>query len=218
MDENDIALIDQFLSGELASLERVQFEKRVKSDLEFAKEVRLQQKVVDSIRVLGASRMVASVKSDFAEWKNEGHTQYKPPSGGNSWLKFVIGGVVIAGAVVAYMMYGDLIMAPAPTEPEVEENLVKLKTTEEEVADLKLDVKDVSTFQVHKLDSVGPVYSYEIKYDGTTRVVKTKQPDLDQVLKKMAVDSQNTNEIDSTKSGDTTEAPIGIDTVIPIKK
>ncbi len=102
--EEDIALIDRFLAGELDGLERVEFERRVKNDLEFAKEIRSQQKIVDNLRVIGAAKMAASVKADMGSWKAEGYQSYKPSTGMSTLTKVIIGVVAVGAIAAAYFL------------------------------------------------------------------------------------------------------------------
>jgi hypothetical protein len=210
--EEDIALIDRFLAGELDGLERVQLERRVKNDLEFAKEIRFQQKVVDNLKIVGAARMAATVKSDFGQWKADGFQSYQPSNGMSTTTKVIIG-VIAAGAIAAaaYFLTRDphedpplkkekieaVDTAPAPGGlPEVEvgeakpvevdtitQNVTRLVSEgSTQTADIQLDVKDASTFNVELIKSNDGMYTYEISFDGKKQTVETDDPNLKESL------------------------------------
>ncbi|MBO6517833.1 MAG: hypothetical protein JJ975_14910 [Bacteroidia bacterium] len=184
----------------------------MKNDLEFAKEVRAQQKLVEGLKAVGASRMAAEVKAGMTEWKVDGYSKYTPSSGMQPWVKVVLGTVVvgaIAAAAYFFMPHKKKHVAPEIEKPETEspaqpdqkggsvegEGLVKLKTTETSEAEIKIDVQDPTTFEVNQIGNEGGVYTYEIKYDGTTQVVKTPDPGLAERLREQASNAlTNTSE------------------------
>lgn len=103
INENDIEFIDRFIQGKLDHGEKLDFEKRVKNDLEFAKEVRSQQKVIDGLNAYGAHLFLKQISTDMQGWKSKGHNPYTPPNlVGKLILKIGIGVVVAAGGYFGY--------------------------------------------------------------------------------------------------------------------
>jgi hypothetical protein len=217
--ENDILLIDRFINGDLSSLEHLEFEKRVKADLEFAKEVRLQQKVIDGLKIYGTAQMAAVVKTNFKDWKADGFKAYSAPRIIKPWVKVLVGVGVVAAGVAGYFLLTQShdheppkeqhapvadttnpempdIQVPAPAELEedtfVEEagvegmNLIQLKTSETQTADMTLDVQDPSSFSARKIKESDGVYTYELKYDDKVEHVESLQDNLDVILNQQA--------------------------------
>gem|GEM_PF-2579030 len=220
--EKDIALIDAFIAGDLIGNDKTDFESRVKKDLEFAKAVRQQIHAVEHLEIMGAVTMGKSLRRDMQQWKSEGGYQpYQPELMGKGMMTKVIAGIVfssVVGGVIWYFFMKEEPTKPAPVKPETEEtvapeptpttdvidtittteSLVELKTSEEQIADMQLNVKDPTTFSIHEISEEDGIYTYEIAYDDYVDVFQSRDPDIDDVLMEMAEqaisDNQKVNE------------------------
>ncbi len=232
MYENDIALIDAFIAGELTGLDKHKFEMRVKEDLEFAKAVRHQIHAVENLELFGAVQMGTALRADMVDWKKEGFKPYKSEMLAKSTLVKIISTIavlsVIAGAVWYYTKREESPKEQKPLElspqkpasietPESRQNQVdssietesytELKTSEEQVADIQLDIQDPTTFSIIELSEVNGVYTYQISHDGQVQIIKSQDPNMDDRLTKMAneaieenVQSSNGSSAKNTKT------------------
>ncbi|MFT4521310.1 MAG: hypothetical protein ACI8ZN_000239 [Bacteroidia bacterium] len=211
LSEEDISIIDAYLNKELREQERADFEARMGSDVEFSKLVEEHRLLVSGIEAFAGASMLATVKADMSAWKEGGYDTYKPPSsGGQIFLKMLLPLGVIAFAVAWYLNHSKQEVTPqtlppvadttwqqeadvapppesqviSPNESPSSEkvNLVRLKMSATEVADIKLDIKDATTFFVTKLGGDDGIYIYKVEFDGTTQIVKSDNPNLDKQL------------------------------------
>ncbi|MCO4820082.1 MAG: hypothetical protein KC517_10710 [Bacteroidetes bacterium] len=210
INERDIALIDAFIAGKLIGNDKTDFENRVKKDLEFAKAVRQQIHAVEHLEILGAVSMGKSLRSDMQQWKSQGgYKPYKPELIGKGMMAKAIAAIVLlaaVGGIIWYFFLKEKPTKPEPVKPEVEETvvpeptptadavdtsstteaLVELKTSEEQIADMQLNVKDPATFSIHEISEENGIYTYQIAYDDYVDVFQSRDPDIDDTLMEMA--------------------------------
>ncbi len=110
------------------------------------------------------------------------------------------------GGIIWYFFLKEKPTKPEPVKPEVEETvvpeptptadavdtsstteaLVELKTSEEQIADMQLNVKDPATFSIHEISEENGIYTYQIAYDDYVDVFQSRDPDIDDTLMEMA--------------------------------
>ena len=218
INEKDIALIDAFIAGELIGNDKTDFEMRVRKDLEFAKAVRQQIHAVEHLEIFGAVQMGATLRGDMSTWKQQGgYKPYKSEMLAKSMMLKVISTIVVLAAAAGAVWYFVLREAPPKVEPapietpeEVQyepeppattvdttmssESYTELKTSDDQIADIQLNIQDPTTFSIVELSAEDGVYTYEISYDGQSQVIKSRDPDMDDRLTKMADDAIEENE------------------------
>lgn len=205
INENDISLIDRFISGELSAIEKLDFEARIQKDLEFAKAVRQQIHAIDDLKTLGAVEMGRNLAAEMSAWKVEGHKPYKSSyMAKKMWTKIIVTTLVVAGAAYGVFVFLtqenkeehknetehiEKVMEemPVPSESSStvpQESLVKLKdsSTSDQPVDMSLNIEDPSTFEIEEISAVNGVYTYKLSYDGKEQVVKSGDPNLDDTL------------------------------------
>jgi hypothetical protein len=210
INERDIALIDEFVAGKLIGNDKTDFEARVKRDLEFAKAVRQQIHAVEHVEIFGAVHMGQSLRGDMKQWKsNGGYKPYKSEMMAKMFMIKAIVSVVLLAAIGGAVWYFFLkveppvIEKPEPVQEEVEYipeppvevedtttmdslSLTELKSSEDQIADVQLDIQDPMTFSIVEILEEDGVYTYEIKYDDQVKTIKSQDPDLDDKLTEMA--------------------------------
>jgi hypothetical protein len=207
--EKDIALIDAFIAGKLVGNDKTDFEMRVKRDLEFAKTVRQQIHAVEHLEIYGAASMGSALRGDMQTWKAEGgHKPYKSEYMAKQMLIKVISTVVILASAAGAVWYFVLREEPVKVKPVIEEpieeaipepqpevsydtsmSLIELKSSEDQIADIKLDIQDPTTFSIVEIAEENGVYTYLLEYDGESQTIKSSDPDLDDTLMQMADDA-----------------------------
>lgn len=214
INENDIALIDAFIAGELIGNDKTDFEMRVKRDLEFAKAVRQQIHAVEHLEIYGAVQMGNALRADMNQWKQQGgYKAYKSDMLAKSRMikvvASIVGLAVVAGAVWYFFLKEEpptKKQEPVETETTVAEpespgvyeqqdtltemqSLTELKTSEDQIADIQLNIKDPTSFSIVEMSNVDGIYTYQIAYDDQVQVIKSQDPDMDERLTKMANDA-----------------------------
>lgn len=215
INENDIALIDAFIAGKLIGNDKTDFEMRVRSDLEFAKAVRQQIHAVEHLEIFGAVQMGASLRQDMSQWKQQGgYKPYKSDMLAKSMMMKVIGTVVVLAAAAGAVWYFFLKEAPPKVEPlptqetelpepveyapeppatDTSVSFTELKTSEDQIADIQLNIQDPTTFSIIELSAIDGVYTYQIAYDDVVQVIQSQDPDMDERLTQMANDAIEEN-------------------------
>jgi len=208
--EQDIDFIERYFRQELSPEEMETFEYRIKTDSVFAGEVIAMRDIFYTVR--GYAR--AGLKLELAEIQSSleptEFKKYNPKK--FKIMKWIGGGIVIMAAVIGIRYYAphsiekpikeipqkdsiekvDSIIenaTPSSTPPQKEEILIvePSATTKNIVQpDIRLNVKDKSTFSVKKVGYKNGMYQYIIKADGKTYEVNNPSPDLEEQLMERA--------------------------------
>lgn len=109
--ENDIELIEQYLSGSLSGADAEAFEARLANEPDFAEAVDFQRNLVDATRSVGRADLKKQLQTIGAAVAAEsGFDDYqpskKPPKGGSSLGKWVVAIGVISIIFFAAYQYG----------------------------------------------------------------------------------------------------------------
>lgn len=239
INENDIALIDAFIAGELIGNDKTDFEMRVRRDLEFAKAVRQQLHAVEHLEIFGAVQMGANLRQDMSQWKQQGgYKPYKSDMLAKSMMMKVIATIVVLAAVAGAVWYFFIKEAappkiePLPTqeadlpdpvqyepEPPVADtsmSFTELKTSEDQIADIQLNIQDPTSFSIIELSAVDGVYTYQIAYDDVVQVIQSQDPDMDERLTQMANEAIEENK--QRQAATKTTSPTKTTTVKPAPK
>lgn len=124
--EKDFELLDQYVGNRLNAEEKASFEKKLETDAELKKEVKLQQQIVEGVRkqrTLELKKMLNDIPLSSI------------PSEGPSLLTQVGLWVVVAGFVGTGLYFYFNQEKPLPQEPIVEEVVKEQNTTEEPAAE-----------------------------------------------------------------------------------
>lgn len=214
INENDIALIDAFIAGDLIGNDKTDFEMRVRRDLEFAKAVRQQIHAVEHLEIFGAAQMGVALREDMSQWKQQGgYKLYKSEMLAKSMMIKAISAIVILAVAAGAVWYFFLKEEPPKVEPKpiqeaelpyvpeppaevdtINESFTELKTSEDQIADIQLNIQDPTTFSIIELSEEEGVYTYEISYDGQVQTIRSQDPDMDDRLTQMANDAIEENE------------------------
>lgn len=89
VDDQDIALIHQYLSHELSDEEAIAFEKRLEESASLKAELAFQRKVLGHIQAEEKARLKVEMLEDFRQFKSE--SKSKKPAGRSIPLRLVLG-------------------------------------------------------------------------------------------------------------------------------
>lgn len=196
----DIELIDKFINEELEPLELRKFQERVRDDLDFSLEVRNQISAVKGVRAYASLQYMKDLKQQMPDIKSGGYDKYIPSIDLTKIMLRIFVPAVILG--LSYIIYSivkeDKVEPIVPTEqvptpdttgalsPEASDsgvNLMNLKTSDDQVADTKLNVEDPTTFKVERTGENNGIYTFKLEYDGKTQTIESSQKDLDVLLR-----------------------------------
>ena len=83
--------------------------------------------------------------------------------------------------------------APEPPATDTSVSFTELKTSEDQIADIQLNIQDPTTFSIIELSAIDGVYTYQIAYDDVVQVIQSQDPDMDERLTQMANDAIEEN-------------------------
>ncbi|MBI1307833.1 MAG: hypothetical protein GC181_14615 [Bacteroidetes bacterium] len=185
---DDITLIDHFINEELDPIEKIKFEKRVRDDLEFSKEVRKQINAIKAIKTYESVKFMNSIEAQLPDWKAGGHKSYTPSVDMSRILLRILIPAMVLG--ISYAIFR--IVSPPDDKKKTTPVEEQTPATNVETLDyfrmknegdsappeLKINIENPETYKGKLLSSENGEYVYELEYDGKTVHLKSDDGNL----------------------------------------
>lgn len=208
--QENIELIERFFRQELTPDEMLDFEMRVKSDVDFVKELTAMRDLFYGIKQAARQNLKLELQDIGAEVLLQG---VKPYYGGlKIWMKWFWG--ILLGTILGYLLLanwhrldfhafksnhlnGDSIIESAtPEAPTGGQTFIKDasdSTFNGIPADLKLELSDTAPLEVIQTSSQNGIYQYKIVTPQGDYLVNSPISDLDSQLLRRRRQSQNSS-------------------------